>query len=120
MQVYIAGPMRDHPGCNFAAFDEAAARWRAAGHTVVNPAELDRAIGFDGTGPIPPGFVAGAMARDLPKICECDALAVLPGWEKSRGCWAEVYVARALDHPRAIYDAETMDRILWSGGTYLG
>lgn len=105
-KVYVAGPMRGYPLYNFPAFDEAAARFRALHWDVVNPAELDRAIGVNEyTDPLPDGFLRGAMERDLTAICGCDAIALLPGWERSSGVAVELALAKLLG--LAIYDAAT-------------
>jgi hypothetical protein len=107
MRIYIAGPMRGIENYNFPAFDAAAKRLRAAGHDPVNPADLDRAIGVNETTvPLPEGFLRGAMKRDLGEICDCDAIAVLPGWEKSAGTVVELALAKLLGLP--ILDAVTM------------
>lgn len=45
--VYIAGPMRGIPLFNFPAFDRAADVLRSHCHYPINPADLDRKIGFD-------------------------------------------------------------------------
>jgi hypothetical protein len=96
-KVYIAGPMRGYPEYNFPAFDAAARQWRKAGWDVVNPAELDRVAGVhEFTDPLPAGFLRDAMKRDLVAICECDAIALLPGWEQSSGVKVELTLANLL------------------------
>ena len=50
MRIYLAGPMRNYPRNNFPAFDAAAAKLRADGHEVFNPAEHDRKTYGDGSG----------------------------------------------------------------------
>lgn len=93
MKIYVAGPMRDLPGHNFSTFNEATARLRAAGHTVCNPAELsgDESIVCKDTG------LREALGADLAWICaEADAIALLPGWENSKGAKAEYHTAIAL------------------------
>lgn len=92
MKVYLAGPMRGYPQFNFPAFDEAAAILAADGHDVVNPAQMDRDVGFDPQSTeVSTEFLRDAMRRDLSAICECDAIAMLKGWENSGGAnieWA--------------------------------
>jgi hypothetical protein len=84
--------MRSIPEFNFPAFHAAAARFRAEGVEVVDPAELDE------QDPFPPGTRSWVdyMRRDLRALMACNAIAVLPGWQASQGAALEVYVARAL------------------------
>ena len=103
--VYLAGPMRNLPLFNFPEFNRMADNLRSHGIKVFNPAEEDAAIdGFD-----PAKDKAKSMSyymtRDLPAVCQQDAVAVLAGWERSQGARLEVYVARALGKP--IIDAYT-------------
>jgi hypothetical protein len=109
MRIYIAGPMRGVPHFNFPAFHATAARLRAEGHVVFNPAERD--IERHGTD-ISSGNEAGcedlaarqhgfdlrtALGEDLAWICaHADAVALLHGWENSRGATAERATAVAL------------------------
>lgn len=110
MRVYIAGPMTGHPLWNFPAFDQAAQELRAYGYTPVNPADLDRAVGFDPARDTPsPAFLREALARDMVAICSCRAVAVLPGWKKSLGALVEVSLAVRLG--LTILDADTLDDI---------
>jgi len=98
MKVYILGPMRNIPYFNFEAFDCMAARLVAHGHEPVNPADLDRATGFNPFC-LPPDYdwsrIPGTMkieeivARDLRAITHCDAYVALDGWENSIGARAE-------------------------------
>lgn len=105
--IYIAGPMRGYEKYNFPAFDEASERFRRAGWEVINPAELDRAVGVhETTDPLPEGFLRGAMERDLKAICGCDAIALLPGWRKSSGVGVELALANLLG--LAVINAITM------------
>lgn len=106
MLTYLAGPMRGLDQFNFPAFDAAAERLRAMGHAVVSPADLDRKAGFDPNTSTPDtDFLRRALARDLHAITECDAVAVLPGWQGSQGARLEVDLARMLG--LAILDATT-------------
>ena len=109
MKIYLAGPMRGYPEFNFPAFHSAAAALRAEGHFVFNPAEKDNERhgtdiskgnqhGCEETAAKEHGFnLREALGVDLAWICaEADAIALLPGWEDSKGACAELAAARAL------------------------
>lgn len=97
MTVYLAGPMTGLPGFNFPAFDAAEALLASQGYTVKNPAQMDRDVGFDPTKmTATPAFLRDALRRDLSAICDCDAVAMLPGWEKSGGARVEWTLATHL------------------------
>ncbi len=84
MTWYLSGPMTGLPDLNRSAFHAATARIRAAGHDVLNPAEL-----------CPPGISwEQAMAIDLVALDTADGVITLPGWQKSRGAQIEVKKAR--------------------------
>lgn len=108
-KVYLAGPMRGIPEFNFPAFHDAAAYLRRRGWNVFSPAERDMShYGKDLSVGNPTGDeqqavdehgfnIREAMAADLKFICEeADAIALLPGWENSRGARAEKAAAEAL------------------------
>jgi hypothetical protein len=113
--VYVAGPMRNYPLFNFPAFDEAEARLRAAGWNVISPAAMDRTLGFDEHQGHLDGFdMDAAVRRDIDAILSLspvneDAVAMLPGWERSRGARAEKALAewRGL----AVIDSVTFEPI---------
>jgi hypothetical protein len=92
-RIYIAGPMSGLPELNFPAFHREAARLRADGLEVVNPAEinLDHTANWH-----------DCMRADITQLMTCDAIAMLPGWEKSKGASLEHYIANSLDM-RVIY-----------------
>lgn len=107
LKVYVAGPMRGLPQFNFPAFDAAAAKLRTMGHEVFNPADHDRAqhgeaVNDSATGDLADiahtGFdLRTALAADLAWIAEhADAIALLPGWQLSKGAQAEAALGRAL------------------------
>lgn len=98
MRIYLAGPMTGLPDFNFPAFNAAAARLRELGHDVVSPAENE---GGDTSHPW-----SYYMRQDLHHVLSVEAIAVLPGWQRSRGATLEVSVATALELP--ILDAETL------------
>src|SRR5271154_2106373 len=98
------------PHFNYPAFNEAAAKLRAEGYEVFNPAERDieRHEGVDISLDNPTGSVdlatnthgfsrREAMADDTQYICkEADAIALLPNWQASKGAIAERALAIAL------------------------
>lgn len=88
MRVYISGPMTGLPDLNFPAFREAARRLRSLGFEVVNPAELN---------PDPTTPWAQCMRADIKALCDCDVIALLPGWEKSKGAHLELQIAHRLE-----------------------
>lgn len=86
-RVYLAGPMTGLPDFNYPAFHAAAARLRADGHHVENPAE----------NPHPPcGSWQGYMRLAIAQLITCDTIALLPGWESSRGASIENRLASEL------------------------
>ena len=100
--------MRGIPEYNFPAFHAATARLRAAGHEVWSPAERDEAEGFNAaTDTAQP--LAHYMRYDLPAVLDAEAVAVLPGWRKSKGACLEVHVAQVCCIP--ILDAGTLEPI---------
>lgn len=108
MKIYISGPMADKPNFNFPAFDAAAAKLRALGHEVFNPADKDRERhGNDfaekfSSGDLKEataqGFNLGdALAEDCRWICkEAEAIYMLNGWEGSSGAKMEHLLARCM------------------------
>jgi len=101
--IYLAGPMGGYPDLNHKAFNEAAEALREDGWDVFNPADLDVEV----YGTVEEAekamtenrqeFLRDALAADLQFICiEADAIAMLPGWEKSYGARAEHATAVAL------------------------
>jgi nucleoside 2-deoxyribosyltransferase len=96
MKLYIAGPMSGYPEFNFPMFREAAKHLREEGYEVVSPQEMDEELdGFDGTGEHPNPDHKIYMARDLPRVVECDGIYLLPGWSQSKGALAELFTAIA-------------------------
>lgn len=97
-RIYIAGPMSGHADCNFPAFHAAAERLARAGWKVFNPAE-----NFGGRKDLPREVY---LRLDLSMLAQCDAIALLPGWEDSRGAKLEYMVASELGC--VIIDAVTL------------
>ena len=93
MKIYVAGPMTGMPEWNYPAFNNAAAELRAAGHEVVNPAEMGAKYGTADEINADPEKLADLMLYELDAILGCDAIYLLPGWEKSPGVRKELKVA---------------------------
>lgn len=72
---------------NFPAFHSAARSLRQAGYDVVSPAEVspDQSRSWN-----------EAMRIDLRAMLECDTVALLPGWEDSKGAKIESELARII------------------------
>jgi hypothetical protein len=101
--VYISGPMTGYPDFNFPAFDVARDRALGLGWMVISPADMDREAGdvTPGMDTRHPEMVRTFVRRDVDALLSLraeygDAIALLPGWEKSKGAVAELAVARWL------------------------
>jgi len=91
-RLYLSGGMTGIPEKNYWAFRDNTALLREAGYSVVNPWELDeqdrRATWEE------------CLRRDIVEMMQrCDAIAVLPGWKKSKGAKLEVEIAKRLGWP---------------------
>lgn len=89
-RIYLAGPMTGCPDLNFPLFHAEAARLRALGFDVVNPAEINAD---------PAAKWTDCMRADIAQMVTCDAVATLPGWQRSRGASIEVGLAHGLEMP---------------------
>lgn len=89
-KLYLAGPMSHYPNHNYENFQHWATLLRAVGFEVANPAEINPDTGI--------GWRA-SMLRDIPHVLTADAIAVMPGWELSRGARLEVHIAQELGIP---------------------
>lgn len=98
--LYLSGPMRGRPLFNFPAFHEATAFLREKGYEVFSPAEMDEEDGFDPASAVfTTEGLRKALKRDTETIFKVDAVAVLPGWEASRGARLEVELALMIGLP---------------------
>ena len=105
-RCYIAGPIAGTPDAR-ATFAAAEVTVRDRGYDPVNPFAVPPAS-HDGT--CPPGYSPGEdagghtssacfMRSDLAALLTCDAIYLIPGWEKSRGATVEHAVAVACGMP---------------------
>lgn len=111
---YLAGPMSNLPGFNFAEFEEKSTILRSQGYNIVNPAELDHEKERRRAAASPDGSHrklvesggkiktwAECLRRDIEVVAHenCVGVILLPGWEKSQGAQFETYVAYKLKKP---------------------
>ena len=111
MNIYLAGPMRGIKNFNFPEFHRAAHALRQHGHEVFSPAERDElAYGAeaiatsgnekdfaDGIGMSVMDLRREVFKADAEWICTfADAIALLPGWQNSKGALAEKALGEAL------------------------
>ena len=98
MLVYISGPMTGRKNLNKKAFDSAFCQLLCAGYDAINPHDLDLLEHRD--------TWEDCLKRDLRELVQCNGVATLPDWRRSRGAKLEVYVAKKLKipvHPVAWY-----------------
>jgi hypothetical protein len=102
MRLYISGPITGYPEHNRTAFSGAKLALLMAGHEVLNPHDVCTVLDIhDCKGPCNPSesllpWEDYLRADLVAMLLQCDALAMLPGWEHSRGAMLEHSVAVAL------------------------
>lgn len=99
--LYLSGPMSGMPDFNYPAFNRAAAKLRALGWEVLNPAE-----NFAGCTDHPEGRKA-YMRADINSLLLAKGIVLLEDWERSRGARLEAAIARELELPVFTYDEST-------------
>lgn len=112
MRVYLAGPMRGIDQFNFPAFFGAADALSRAGHEVISPArrDIEAYPDFDYTTNSLAGLdLRTAFSWDVQQVLECDAVALLPGWQGSRGASIEAAIAQTIGTP--VYELTPDDRL---------
>ena len=87
-RIYLSGPMTGLPDNNFPAFHAHAAALRGMGLDIVNPAD----IGGDANDTNPANY-NGYLRADIKAMMDCDAIALMPGWETSSGANLELHIA---------------------------
>ena len=90
MKLYVAGPMSGYPEFNYQQFRAIAEVLRGCGYAVENPA--------DNAKPDPETW-EGYMRTALRQMLTCEGVAVLHGWQESRGAAIEVDIAHKLGMP---------------------
>ena len=90
IRIYISGPMTGLPDFNRKAFNTAEDALRMRGYNPLNPAR---------NGLPENSTYEEHMRADLRMLLEADAVAVLPGWEQSKGAQLETRLAAFLGMP---------------------
>jgi hypothetical protein len=90
MRTYISGPMTGIADFNRPAFAAEAAKLRAMGVEVINPAEH----GEDD----PTMQWSDYLRKDIRLLMDCNAIHMLPGWTKSKGAMLEYHIATKLGY----------------------
>jgi|GEM_PF-881709 len=87
MKLYVSGPMTGIAQLNFPTFNRHAMHLRAAAYEVINPAELGTQDDLSWS---------DYLRRDIAALMQCDGIAMLPGWESSKGACLERHIALEL------------------------
>lgn len=97
-KVYLAGPMSGLEDFNFPAFHKAAGELRERGFEVFSPAEADLQKWGTLEEVKAKATYRECLSTDLNYILDhADIIALLPGWENSKGVAAELATAKALN-----------------------
>lgn len=91
LTIYVAGPMTGIPDRNYPAFHAAEEQLTARGFKVLSPTQHGEPEG------VHPWHYY--MRLGLRMLLDADAVALLPGWSRSRGANLEAVVAEALEMP---------------------
>lgn len=90
--IYIAGPMTGYEDFNYPAFNAAAHDLYALGHDVLNPVDLEH-LNVTGKPQTWKWYIRHAIGM----VARADGIALLPGWEQSKGAVLEHAIGVALD-----------------------
>lgn len=104
MKYYLAGRMTGLPHYNFPTFEIAARDLRSKGFDVASPHEIDHGETPETRGRLP---YQTYMRAGLKLLLKCEGIILLTGWELSKGCMTELYVAHALAMQILFYNPVT-------------
>lgn len=98
--VYVCGPRTGMPDENTPAIRGVAANLQKKGYIVINPVQIN--LNFLGTTYSPliglTQTYPGLRADIITLATACDGIALMPAWEKARGCRLEVALAITLGY----------------------
>ena len=86
MTVYISGPITDVPDYK-EKFGLIEASLKLEGYETVNPSNVN--LGENATW-------EEYMRHDIKLLCDCDAIFMMKGWQRSKGARVENYIAKKL------------------------
>lgn len=89
-RIFVCGPMSGLPNFNLPAFAAAADALQVTGYDPVNPGRNGQRPGWSWR---------DYMRAAIHDLVDCDAVALLPGWENSRGACIEQRLALDLGLP---------------------
>ena len=111
MKVYVVGPVTGMPGLNAEAFEEAQRSIEEAGDRCIIPHDF---VPADATHERAMRMSVGFIVRGA------EAVAALPGWERSEGASLEVAVARACGIPVMTLDGAAPADVRDGRRTFVG
>ena len=118
---YLAGPMSGIKQFNFPAFYDASAKLRAAGYTIISPAELDDAEDKGAAMASKDGDPASAtkhtwgdfLARDVKIVADqVQGIIFLPNWSLSRGARLEAFTGLLCGHKFGMF-TDAIPLVAW-------
>lgn len=109
MKVYIAGPMTGFPAYNHKAFYDARAEWMGRGWEVETPFDANSRVwerhfgrpfdAYNDTCDYGDPILKEMFAEDVKVLLSSDVMAVLDGWENSKGATLEYQIASQFGIP---------------------
>lgn len=101
MKLYIAGPVSGLPDNNAKAFKTAALALSSKGYDTVNPLDLTHdSMSWE-----------ECMRSSIKAMLDCEGVALLDGWQLSRGTYLEMNLAHSLGMPCKVLDKWTGDEL---------
>lgn len=103
MKFYIAGRMTGLPEYNYPMFKQACTDLRDAGYEIFSPHEIE----YDEPNGVGSLEYTDYIRGGLKLLLECDGIIMTKGWELSKGCMTELYVANACGLKIYFWDQDT-------------